>query len=66
MKRAEEELTVTNPLKEAFNAFGTDGKGNGLGSSALDGAEDIILNKLPKGPMSSFFISLCYTVSTCP
>ncbi|KAK0517182.1 hypothetical protein JMJ35_000337 [Cladonia borealis] len=48
MAKLTEECTFSNnPLRTALELFGTDKKGKCLASNALNGAEEIILNKFP-------------------
>ncbi|CAD6579893.1 MAG: hypothetical protein ASARMPRED_009287 [Alectoria sarmentosa] len=58
VKRAEELTTSTNPLKDAFNAFGFDKSGNSLASGALDSAEIIITNKFPEDLQNAYVTGL--------
>lgn len=58
MKRGEESIISTNPLKDAFNAFGSDRSGNSLASAALDGAENILTNKFPRQLANAYVTGL--------
>lgn len=58
VKREEEELISTNPLKDALNSFGTDKQGNSLASATLDTAEGILTNKFPKESASAYVTGL--------
>ncbi|KAL8773087.1 MAG: hypothetical protein Q9194_004423 [Teloschistes cf. exilis] len=58
VKREEETLTSTNPLKDALNNFGTDGDGNNLANAALDTSEGILTNKFPKTIPNAYITGL--------
>ena len=64
VKRAEDSIVSNNPLKAALDLFGTDSNGNGLASEALDGAEALMLNKLPEVYRNGYVTGLTghYTV----
>ena len=54
-----EEFTLSNnPLKTALNLFGTDKTGIVFASNALDGAEEIILNKFPADRQNAYVTGL--------
>lgn len=57
-KREEEISTTTNALKEAFNLFGFDKSGKSRATNALDGAEEIICNRFPKGLQNAYITGL--------
>ncbi|KAL8626762.1 hypothetical protein Q9189_007548, partial [Teloschistes chrysophthalmus] len=58
VKREEETLTSTNPLKDALNNFGTDGDGNNLANAAFDTSEGILNNKFPKTIPNAYITGL--------
>lgn len=57
VKRAEEVLKSTNPLKDALNNFGSK-NGNSLASEALNTAEGILTNKIPSGAQNAYITGL--------
>ena len=59
MAKLTEEYTFSNnSLRTALELFGTDKRGNGLASNALDGAEEIIPNKFPADLQNAYVTSL--------
>lgn len=58
VKRAEEIITSTNPLKDALGNFGKDNQGNNLASAAIDTADGILTNKFPQGRQNAYVTGL--------